>query len=234
MDQEIIGEYIQNLRKKNNMTQSEFAKKLNVTAQAVSKWENGRGIPDIEFIRKISLEFNVDINEMLNGKNIITVKSKKNFLFLSGGVILFVLMLVCFLCYKIDYKMLDIISSNKVFSVKGIAVYSSDKNSIYISSIDYLGCVEKEKFVNIECTLYESNDNMEQKLSKFTSSKNDGNQELCLCDLLKDIDFKVDGYSSVCGSLDNSNLFININAEDKNGKVTNYNIPLRLTSSCEN
>ncbi len=48
MNQEKIGKFILDLRKQNKMTQKEFADKLNVTAQAVSKWENGRGIPDIE------------------------------------------------------------------------------------------------------------------------------------------------------------------------------------------
>lgn len=41
MNQEKIGKFILDLRKQNKMTQKEFADKLNVTAQAVSKWENG-------------------------------------------------------------------------------------------------------------------------------------------------------------------------------------------------
>ena len=68
MDQEQIGKFILNLRKQNNLTQKEFADKLHVTAQAVSKWENGRGIPDIEILQKMSKEFNVDIDSILTGK----------------------------------------------------------------------------------------------------------------------------------------------------------------------
>ena len=67
MDQEKIGKFILNIRKQNQMTQKEFANKLNVTAQAVSKWENGRGIPDIEILQKISKEFNIDIDSILTG-----------------------------------------------------------------------------------------------------------------------------------------------------------------------
>ena len=67
MDQEKIGKFILDLRKKNKMTQKEFADKLNVTAQAVSKWENGRGIPDIEILKKISTEFHINIDSILNG-----------------------------------------------------------------------------------------------------------------------------------------------------------------------
>ena len=48
MNQEKIGKYIYELRIKNNLTQKVLADKLSITSQAVSKWENGRGIPDIE------------------------------------------------------------------------------------------------------------------------------------------------------------------------------------------
>ena len=41
MDQEKIGKLIKVIRKKNNLTQAEFAEKYGVTYQAVSKWENG-------------------------------------------------------------------------------------------------------------------------------------------------------------------------------------------------
>ncbi len=41
MDQELIGKFIKEIRKKNNLTQQEFATKYKVTYQAVSKWENG-------------------------------------------------------------------------------------------------------------------------------------------------------------------------------------------------
>lgn len=68
MNQEKIGKFILDLRKQNKMTQKELADKLNVTAQAVSKWENGRGIPDIEILQKISTEFNVNIESILNGE----------------------------------------------------------------------------------------------------------------------------------------------------------------------
>ena len=61
MNSEKIGKFIYDLRKKYNLTQKELADKLNVTAQAVSKWENGRGVPDIELLKKLSEEFDVSI-----------------------------------------------------------------------------------------------------------------------------------------------------------------------------
>ena len=47
MNQETIGKKIKELRIKNNLTQQELASKLNVTYQAVSKWENGKNLPDL-------------------------------------------------------------------------------------------------------------------------------------------------------------------------------------------
>ena len=74
MNQEKIGKLIENLRKKNNLTQNELANKLGVTYQAVSKWETGKNIPDIGTLKEISNLFNVDINDLLEGN----IKNKQN------------------------------------------------------------------------------------------------------------------------------------------------------------
>ena len=56
-----IGMQIAKLRKEKNITQEELAKKLDVSAQAVSKWENG-GAPDLELLPKIADYFGVSID----------------------------------------------------------------------------------------------------------------------------------------------------------------------------
>ena len=68
MDSEKIGKFISELRKEKNMTQQELADKLNVTDRAVSKWENGRGIPDISLVRELANLFQVKEEELLNGE----------------------------------------------------------------------------------------------------------------------------------------------------------------------
>ena len=68
MDAVQIGNFIKNLRKKNNLTQKQFADKLGVTYQAVSKWETGKSIPDIILLKEISKIFSVNINELLEGE----------------------------------------------------------------------------------------------------------------------------------------------------------------------
>ena len=49
MDQVKIGNFIKQKRKEKKITQSELAEKLNVTDRAISKWENGRGMPDFKY-----------------------------------------------------------------------------------------------------------------------------------------------------------------------------------------
>ena len=59
---------ITELRKKANLTQSELGEKLNVTPQAVSKWENGLSEPDVETFKKMCELFNVSLEYLINGK----------------------------------------------------------------------------------------------------------------------------------------------------------------------
>ena len=66
-----IGENIAALRKKAGMTQEELSEKMCVTAQAVSKWENGLSCPDLENIRSMAKLFGVSVDELLNGPKMV-------------------------------------------------------------------------------------------------------------------------------------------------------------------
>ena len=59
-----IGEIILKLRKDKNITQDELGKILRVSNQAVSKWETGGGLPDIELLPSIADYFNVSIDKL--------------------------------------------------------------------------------------------------------------------------------------------------------------------------
>lgn len=61
----MIDDKIKMLRRKRKLTQSQLANELNVTAQAVSKWEKGLSYPDIETIIKISELFGVTTDYLL-------------------------------------------------------------------------------------------------------------------------------------------------------------------------
>ncbi len=71
MNQYIRGEVIRALREKNNMTQEELAEKIGVTGKAVSKWERGRGLPDITLIEPIAGALGLSVGELFAGEQII-------------------------------------------------------------------------------------------------------------------------------------------------------------------
>lgn len=65
MNTEKIGNYIQKKRKECNFTQEELANKVYVTNKAVSRWENGKSLPEIETLYLLSKALNVSVNEIL-------------------------------------------------------------------------------------------------------------------------------------------------------------------------
>lgn len=70
MNQEKIGKFILELRKEKNMTQQELADKIGVTDRAISKWENGRGLPDLSLMKPLCDELGISINELISGEKI--------------------------------------------------------------------------------------------------------------------------------------------------------------------
>lgn len=70
MDQKKIGKFILQLRKEKNMTQQKLADKIGVTDRAISKWENGRGMPDISLINPLCQELGITVNELLSGERL--------------------------------------------------------------------------------------------------------------------------------------------------------------------
>lgn len=70
MDIEKIGLFIADLRKESKMTQKDLAEKLNVTIQAVSKWERGIGIPDISLFKPLGEIFKISVIELMEGERI--------------------------------------------------------------------------------------------------------------------------------------------------------------------
>ena len=69
MDNLKIGQYIQHLRKATGMTQKELADKLNISFQAVSKWENGDSLPDVGILVQLCDVLNTTTDKLLSGGN---------------------------------------------------------------------------------------------------------------------------------------------------------------------
>ena len=64
------GNFISELRKEKKLTQKELAEKINVTDKAVSRWETGKGYPDVTSLVSLSDYFGVSANELLAGKRL--------------------------------------------------------------------------------------------------------------------------------------------------------------------
>ena len=67
MDNIKIGKYIKELRNQNNLTQKELAYKLNISFQAVSKWELGETLPDTALLIDLAKILNTSVDLILNG-----------------------------------------------------------------------------------------------------------------------------------------------------------------------
>ena len=70
MNQIKIGKFIAEERKKNNLTQSMFAEKLGVTDRAVSKWENGKSLPDASIMIDLCKILKITVNDLLCGERV--------------------------------------------------------------------------------------------------------------------------------------------------------------------
>lgn len=70
MNQIKIGKFIAECRKKNNLTQMQLAEKLNITDRAISKWENGKAMPDSSIMLELCNELKISVNELLSGEMI--------------------------------------------------------------------------------------------------------------------------------------------------------------------
>lgn len=68
MDREKFGAFIAELRKEKGWTQAELSEKLHVSAKTVSKWETGRGLPDIDMLEPLATQLKVSVSELFKGE----------------------------------------------------------------------------------------------------------------------------------------------------------------------
>ena len=78
MNQYVRGAMIKRLRENKKMTQQELAKKLNVTAKAVSKWETNHGYPDISLVESLADALSVSLIELFSGENVVNTNKAFN------------------------------------------------------------------------------------------------------------------------------------------------------------
>ena len=83
-----LGNKIMTLRKKNNLSQEDLAEKVGVTRQTISKWELEETTPDINQAKKLSMIFNISLDELVNNDvNSILIEKVSNTERLAGIII---------------------------------------------------------------------------------------------------------------------------------------------------
>ena len=70
MDRYVTGATIKQLRESKKLTQEELAAKIGVSSKAVSKWETGKGLPDISLLQPLSEALGISVIELMNGEHI--------------------------------------------------------------------------------------------------------------------------------------------------------------------
>ena len=78
MDQVKIGKFISDERKAKGYTQKQLSELLGISDKTISKWECGRGVPNIESLKAISKFFSVSIDELLSGEEILKIADEDN------------------------------------------------------------------------------------------------------------------------------------------------------------
>ncbi len=79
MNQEKIGKFIADSRKKKNLTQAELGERLGVTEKSISNWENGRNMPDLSLFKPLCEILNITINDLMSGGKIDKDKYQEKF-----------------------------------------------------------------------------------------------------------------------------------------------------------
>ena len=225
---EQIGSIIKDIRKKNNLTQNEFASILGVTFQAVSKWENDKSIPDITILKEISNKFNVDLNYLISGKKVnINKKSffKKNMIIIT--VIIFIIISICVFLFfhKHNYEFKTLNGETKDIKVTGSITYDESKSSIYLN-VDY-NADDNQKYSYIKCTLFEKHQDI---LNVISEKEYLEKTPVSLKEYLKMISFVIDNYSPSCKYYKDSNLYLEISAKIDEEKSVTYKVPIKFNN----
>ena len=163
MDLNKISKFIKAKRKELGITQEELASKLFVTEKAVSRWETGKGTPDISLLMPLSKVLNIDVSELLSGEsnnnkndveklieyNEMTKSNKYNFEF-KLTIFFYILSIFTFLIYlRFEYDpnievnyfvrlLITILAS--IFVIIGNKIYSNN----YVEKLE-----DKKKILNL-------------------------------------------------------------------------------------
>lgn len=137
MNNYITGKIVKELREKKCLTQSELGERIGVSDKTISKWETGKGLPDISLLEPLSNALNISIIELISGEYITNRNISSNMLKSSFSV--------CPICGNIIHSM-----GESIISCCGITLpvlEADSENDTHTISVE---TVENEYFVSIK------------------------------------------------------------------------------------
>lgn len=137
MNQYVTGAVIKNLREKNHLTQVELANKLNVSDKTISKWETGKGYPDISLLEPIAEVFGISVTELISGEEIANQNVSSNMMRSN--------FYVCPVCGNVIHSM-----GEAVITCHGVQLYPAIVDDIDPSHQLKVERVEDEYYVRLE------------------------------------------------------------------------------------
>ena len=137
MNQYVTGAVIKELREKNHLTQSELAERLCVSDKTISKWETGKGYPDISLLEPIARIFGISITELISGNAVSNVNVSANMMRSK--------FYVCPVCGNIIHCM-----GEAVINCHGVLLTSSQPEETDENHMIFIERVEDEYYVRIE------------------------------------------------------------------------------------
>ena len=142
-----FGENLINLRRQKGWSQDDLANNLNISRQAISKWENNQSKPDVDNVQKISKAFGIKIDDLLDNdipkEKAVTLEVKKAEKKEKAIVIVKLIIIAVIILYVISvvYKFASLL-----IIVNGVQKYANLDNYHYIiTTYDENGLVEKEE-----------------------------------------------------------------------------------------
>lgn len=164
MNQQQIGKFILESRKKKNITQKELANKIGVTNKAISKWENGRGLPDYSLFQPLCEALDISVADLLNGKesnsstgivDYLKYKEKQNvkkILFLIILIFLIILVAILSVYFVNSYKKINVYELNgrseNFYYENGLIIKSNIKQVMQYGKLS-TNTIDEEDIISI-------------------------------------------------------------------------------------
>ena len=184
-------------------------------------------MPDVSLIKEISKDFNVSIDDMLEGKY---NKKKKMYVKIIFLILIFTTIIflgIVLLNRESNFEFKTLSSNCSNFNISGSISYNKKKSAIYVTNIEYCGEEDNTLYKKISCTLYESVNGTNKKISSYEYEDN-----ITLEEFLKNVTLSVDNYDKICRVYNDNSLYLEIECTNSSEVMTTYKVPLSMKSNC--